>query len=222
MIYLTGSWGAGEILELLDRNTLGALVTSRHRKVEPARLTRWTWAMDNECYALGDAFDPEDYRKLLADFAGIPGCRFATAPDVVGDWQATLERAGEWLPAIRAAGFPAAFVLQDGQPVDRVPWPELDAVFVGGTDDFKESAAVRELVREAKWRGKWAHCGRVNSYRRFAIMVEFGCDSADGTFLRFAPSGNIPRVEMWLRRARADDMQLSLFAPNPDAYAAEA
>ena len=58
-------------------------------------------------------------------------CLFATAPDVVGDAQATLRRA-YMLGWIRYAGLPAALVAQDGLEHLAIPWDDFDALFLGG------------------------------------------------------------------------------------------
>ena len=60
-------------------------------------------------------------------------------------------------------------------------WPRIDALFIGGSTDWKLGAATRALVREAKRRGLWVHMGRVNSLKRIAYTAEIGCDSIDGT-----------------------------------------
>src|ERR1700685_4289310 len=39
---------------------------------------------------------------------------FATAPEVVGDAEATLRRSISWLPLIASMGYPPAFVAQNG------------------------------------------------------------------------------------------------------------
>ena len=56
----------------------------------------------------------------------------------------------------------------------------------------------RDLVAEAKERGKWAHMGRVNSMRRYDYARGIGCDSADGTYLTFGPTVNLPKVLKWI------------------------
>lgn len=126
-------------------------------------------------------------------------CRFAVAPDVVGDAAATLERSAPWLSRIRSLGIPAAFVAQDGQESLPVPWDEFDVLFIGGSTEWKLGRHVRDLVREAKSHGKWVHMGRVNSERRMRYASAIGCDSADGTYLAFGPDVNLPDVLAWLR-----------------------
>jgi hypothetical protein len=119
-------------------------------------------------------------------------------PDVVADADATLERFHRYRPVVAEAGYPVAFVAQDG--LERVPWPQIDCLFIGGTDAFKGSEWAIAAAAEARQRGKWVHVGRVNGDRRFRAWAPFA-DSCDGTFLRFAPSQNVPRLARWLDNA---------------------
>ena len=158
------------------------------------------WSADNGCFGKGwpgverwlawlDTYTPEERSR----------CLFAVAPDVVGDAAATLARSLPWLPEIRALGYPAAFVAQDGLEDLEVPWGSFDCLFIGGTTGWKLGPHARTLVTEAKARGKYVHMGRVNSERRFRYAAAIGCDSADGTFLAFGPDVNLPRIMAWLR-----------------------
>ena len=122
---------------------------------------------------------------------------FVVAPDVVGDARATYERSLPFLPIIRDLGFPAAYVAQDGQEDFPPPWDDLDCLFIGGSTEWKLSGYARDLIREAKARGKWVHAGRVNSKRRFAYFELLGADSADGTYIAFGPDLNLPNVLHW-------------------------
>lgn len=117
---------------------------------------------------------------------------------MVGDAAATLDRSAPWLPRIRALGYLVAYVAQDGIEDTPPPWDLLDVVFIGGTDTFKLGPVARALVAEAKARGKGAHLGRCNSRRRWLYAEAIGCDSADGTFLRFGPITNLPRMFAWM------------------------
>lgn len=69
--------------------------------------------------------------------------------------------------------------------------------------EWKLGAACAELVAEAKAAGKWVHMGRVNSWKRFAYAGSIGCDSADGTYVKFGPSVNAPKVLGWLDKQAA-------------------
>jgi hypothetical protein len=155
------------------------------------------WAADNG--AFGDAYVGDDaWLDWLARRPYDRGrCLFATAPDVVGDALATLERSAPFLPAIRGLGYPAAFVAQDGAEDTGVPWDELDCLFIGGTTEWKLSSAAESLVNQARSYGKWAHLGRVNSWKRWQVADAWGCDSCDGTYLAFAPDRWLPDVLSW-------------------------
>jgi hypothetical protein len=158
------------------------------------------WAADNGRYA-----SPEDYtdESYLAWLAKMPAesCLFATAPDVVGDAAATIEMSTPMLSRIRAAGYRVAFVAQDGLELLTPPWSDFDVLFIGGSTEWKLGAHAARLVNEAKLRGKWVHMGRVNSLRRMKYAESIGCDSADGTFLRFRPSG---RPDLWVDHVLAN------------------
>jgi hypothetical protein len=80
-----------------------------------------------------------------------------------------------------------------------VPWDEFDALFIGGSTEFKLGPVARPYAARRSARGKWLHMGRVNSERRFAYARAIGCDSVDGTFLTFGPETNLPRLLTWLR-----------------------
>lgn len=69
--------------------------------------------------------------------------------------------------------------------------------FIGGSTAWKLGPHARRLVADAKRRGKWVHMGRVNSLKRFRYAAAIGCDSCDGTYLRFGPDINLPKVLSW-------------------------
>lgn len=70
--------------------------------------------------------------------------------------------------------------------------------FIGGSDGWKLGPHARALTAEAKRRGKWVHMGRVNSLKRFRYAESIGCDSCDGTYLRFGPDKNLPKLLSWV------------------------
>jgi hypothetical protein len=127
-------------------------------------------------------------------------CLFAVAPDVLCDAEATLRRTERFYPAMRSwFGLPVAMVAQDGLERMDVPWPSFDALFLGGSTAWKLGPHARALTAEAKRRGKHVHMGRVNSLRRLQYADAIGCDSADGTYLAFGPSTNLPKLLGWMR-----------------------
>lgn len=160
---------------------------------------RVDWIADNAVFAgryPGDA----EYLAWLAERADRAAwCRFVVAPDVVADAAATLSLSAPMLPRIRALGFPAALVAQDGLEDLDVPWDDFDCLFIGGSTEWKIGPAARRLTAEAKARGKWVHMGRVNSRQRLLYAATIGCDSVDGTYLAFGPDRNLPTLLSWLR-----------------------
>lgn len=179
-----------------ERRDLGIIATPLS-----TRDSQWiddcAWVADNGCFT--KSFDEDRWWQWLNNYRHMAQrCRFATAPDVVGDHEATLERSLPWLPKIRDLGYPAAFVAQDGSSSATVPWDDLDALFLGGTTEFKLSDTAREIVEEAVVRGKFAHMGRVNSRKRLRLAHAWGCHSVDGTYLVFGPSVNLPKLVGWL------------------------
>lgn len=153
------------------------------------------YAADNGKFGKGYPGDAEWFAWL--DTLPRENCLFAVAPDVVADAAATLAESAPWLPKIRAAGFPAALVAQDGLEHLDVPWDDIDVLFIGGSTEWKLSPHAARLARQAKDRGKRVHMGRVNSGRRKAIADLFECDTVDGTFLAFGPDVNLPRLLAW-------------------------
>jgi hypothetical protein len=183
------------------REGLPAMLTPRMRQMPPEGQP---WAADNGRFA-----SPKDYTDAgyLAWLAKMPSetCLFATAPDVVGDAVATLAMSAPLLDPIRHLGYRVALVAQDGLERLAVPWDEFDALFIGGSTEWKLGDAVAGLAEEARRRGKWVHMGRVNSLRRLRHAQSIGCDSADGTHLRFmAPEYGKSRLAGWLADIHAN------------------
>jgi hypothetical protein len=194
------------VIDAMQTGTLGYIDTPAQGNKRPGGVV---WCADNGAYS--DKFDEAKWWDFLTSNAhDASTCLFAVAPDVVGDAEATIARSLPWLPKIRALGYPVAFVAQDGLICWRgelftdgfkssVPWDAFDALFIGGTTDWKLGAHARVIAAEAKRRGKWVHMGRVNSERRFEYARAIGCGSADGTFLTFGPDTNLPRLLAWTR-----------------------
>lgn len=212
MIYLSGI--PHPAIPLAGRPDLGVLITP-----DMGNRPDWLgaiqgWGADNACFTNPTGFSMKRYLDWLKGMEPWRStCLFATAPDVVGDARATWERSVPALPLIRAAGWPPALVAQDGMEnmLGMIDWSAFDALFVGGSTDWKLSQAAHRIVMEARRRGKWTHMGRVNSYRRLRLAHDHGCRSADGTFLRPAPDANVPRMLRWLDHLHR---QPSLLAPD--------
>lgn len=199
MIYLISTSHTRSALSLYALADVGAVMTPNSCKPSILRAYQPQWAADNGCWSHGEAFDLTRYLSWLTRMLPYqPKCLFATAPDVVGDALATWELSQASLPLIRQLGYGAALVAQDGIEHQRIEWRSFDALFIGGSTDWKLSEAAHLVIREAKARGKWVHMGRVNSARRFTAARLAGCDSADGTFISYAPDANSEILRGWL------------------------
>lgn len=201
MFYLSGHISRS-MRDVLEAGQLGLLQTPRTRyRLEGVGV----WAMDNGCYT--DTYPGDDaYMATLSKAeAHKDRCLFVCVPDVVGQANATLERFGPMAARISAAGWPVALVAQDGMTVDDLP-KGLPWLFIGGSTEFKLGPDAEALIRAAQAQGTKVHVGRVNSRKRFRKFAELGCDTADGTFIAFAPDQHLPKVLSWM----ADPVEMRL------------
>lgn len=193
MIYLTGATN--------DRDEPSLIAAGVGLMIQPGngylkRLGRYPyWAADNGC------FNPETYigdDKWLDWVANLPteGCLFVVVPDVSrkpdgtlgGDPAATWEKFKELAPVVRSMGYPVALVAQNGMedmPNVQEQLEACDVLFLGGDTAWKLGPDAEALVVKARALGKWVHMGRVNSFRRFHHGALIGCNSADGTYIKY-------------------------------------
>jgi hypothetical protein len=157
--------------------------------------TSLPWAADNGAFA---GFNEQKFLRMLDRIGGKKGCLFVVAPDVVTNARATLELFHAWHREIAARGLPVAFVAQDGQEALPVPWKRIDALFVGGSTEWKLSEHARALCRKAKAKGKWVHMGRVNTRKRMQLACSWNCDSVDGSGFSRWPDARIPKGLRWI------------------------
>jgi hypothetical protein len=177
---------------------LGVLMSPRGgHSVDWLRCTGLRWAADNDAFK---RWDPPQFLKALERWRDTPGCLFICAPDVWGDAVATMVRFHYWEPIIRSYGLPVALVAQDGiERLKYIPWPHLDALFIGGSNRWRASSVVPQFIQAAHQRGKWVHWGRIN-IGSVRIAQYRGVDSFDGSGFSRQPS-RIPRALEILRRA---------------------
>lgn len=153
------------------------------------------YAVDNEVFT--NRFEPGRFRRALErikEAHGTDDCLFVVAPDVVGDARATLARFPEWAAELSEMGYPVALAAQDGLEDLDVPWSEFDALFVGGTTEWKMSERAAALMHEAREQGKHLHVGRVNSWLR-VDQLRVKPDSIDGTHWAKRPDKYIRQWE---------------------------
>jgi hypothetical protein len=154
---------------------VGQLLTplTRYHLREPER----PWAIDNGGYS---GLDIKAFRYLLEREAHRQSnCLFVVVPDIVGSARRTLELFDHWAPQL--TGWRLAFACQDGQEHLPIPWTEINAVFIGGSTNFKCGESAAQIIRTAKAKEKWVHVGRVNHGERWEHFKKLGADSADGS-----------------------------------------
>lgn len=194
MLFLANA-SSQKVRDAMTSGVIGMLATPNEGRTPAPGVV---WAADNGCFSKNYVGDTKWLAWLARHAVHASRCLFATAPDIVGDAAGTLARSAPHLPAIRALGYPAALVAQDGLENLVVPWDEFDALFIGGSTEWKLSKAAAGLVVEAKARGKHVHMGRVNSRKRWSYAEHIGCDTVDGTFLAFGPDQNLRRMRNWI------------------------
>ncbi len=195
MIYFGNSCGNQKIIEAMQQKILGLITTPSGRK-SPEGFP--IWVADNGCFGKRYVGD-EKYLEWLQKYQPYTSqCLFATAPDVVGDYEATYLRSLPFLPKIKALGYKTAFVAQDGVEFSDIPWNSFDVLFIGGTTEWKLGKGARGITYVAKFKDKWVHMGRVNSFKRLKYAQTIGCDSVDGTYLTYGPEKNLPNLLSWL------------------------
>ena len=140
---------------------------SRRKIVRP-------YGLDNGCFS---RFEEKTWDNQVAAVK-IAEPVFVCLPDIVGDARRTLELFE--LFKTKTIGVHRALVLQDGIADFDIPWNDLSAVFVGGSDNFKISPECINACKAAKILNKWVHVGRVNTSGRLQNWLDLG-DSLDGS-----------------------------------------
>ncbi|MFG3438400.1 hypothetical protein ACGF0J_14245 [Nonomuraea sp. NPDC047897] len=195
MLYLAPP-STARIREHIHGGRLGAIVTPSSGNRVPEE--GW-WAADSGIFGSSYVGD-EAYMRWLEERAEFAGrCLFATAPDVVGNAFATINRSYPFLQRIREMGYPVALVAQDYMEFcNWWDWDDFDCLFVGGSTAWKLSPAAAVLARTAAAAGLWVHVGRVNSLKRLRYAARvMDADSADGTLLTNGPDAHLPAVLGW-------------------------
>jgi len=172
----------------------GVLASPAHRGVPAGVLAGLVWAGDNGAFTNG--FKPFKFFPWLEKMSPYRDtCLFIAVPDVLGDAIQTLDNYRHWVRLLE--GWPVAFVAQDGQ--ENLPFPNyFDALFVGGSTEWKTGPGARECVERAQALHKHIHIGRVNWRRRYKLFSDmpgsrvFTCD---GTRTRY--DGKAKALAAW-------------------------
>jgi len=168
-----------DVSENKYQNIAGDLLVAGQLITPLTRYSKWasSFAIDNGAFS---RFDPDAFRAIIArEQPAMEQCLFVVAPDVVGNARRTMEL---WVRRHRYIGtsWPIAFAAQDGAEHLTIPWNEMKALFIGGTDSWKDGCEARDLVKTAKILGLHVHIGRVNTPKRFKHFSDLGADTCDG------------------------------------------
>jgi hypothetical protein len=139
-----------------------------------ARAACVPYGLDNGCFS-GSL--PAAWNRLIQE-AEADRPVFVALPDIVGSARRTADLFTYF--ERKTNGLPRALVLQDGIGNVEIPWANIAAVFVGGSDDFKIAPEAIQAAKCAKMLGKWVHVGRVNTAARMENWIGLA-DSIDGS-----------------------------------------
>lgn len=212
MIYLTGviNEHVNTLKAALGLDVMLGMIVQPATACYGRHAIHYDWiGLDNGCFSeAGRArFTIPSYLKLIDRLQEDTAYNllWATAPDVVGDWEATLASSLPVLETIREHA-PVALVTQDGATPETVPWSQIDAIFVGGSTDWKFGTDSRRIMKEARRKNKWTHVGRVNSLKRMRMAERCGTDSCDGTYLSYTdPIRGLADLVNWLYEINGPD-----------------
>lgn len=133
-----------------------------------------TFAIDNGAFS---RFNKNSFVSLLRREESVKqNALFVAVPDRIGSHRETL-LLWEELNHL-CDGWKKAFVAQDGY--SGMP-SGAGALFIGGTDAFKDSSDALCAVADALSLGKHVHIGRVNTPVRFIRYHEAGAHTCDGS-----------------------------------------
>ena len=156
--------------EQADELIAGQLLTplTRYKKCEKV------FGIDNGAFS---GLDIKGFKSLLARYYDDRAdCKFVAIPDEVANHKQTLKLWDEHQHL--ADGYKKAFVIQDGFD----EWPSnADAVFIGGSTEFKDSYECQQIVLAALKDNKHVHVGRVNTFYRFYHFHCLGAHTCDGS-----------------------------------------
>lgn len=176
---------------------LGILTSAAHRGIPSGILEGRKFGVDNGVFT--GVFEEMRFLAHLDRLAPYQkNCLFVACPDVMNDACMTLENYDRYAPLIMLRGFKVAYVAQDGSEDLDFP-PYYDALFVGGSTEWKMSRAAVDVINTARTAGKWIHVGRVNSWLRFRHFKLCGAKSVDGTKVRYQRSHFLQEVTRWVR-----------------------
>lgn len=196
--------------------------TRTHRLVERSIANGWgrlfvdkptprseePWALDNGVFSAwksGSKWSAAAFLKSLEQSEELHRPMMAVLPDIVGGGAESIAHSMRWRAVLPDRRWYLA--VQDGMTRADVAavLPEVDGLFLGGTDEFKATAPTWCELAHAN--GKRFHYARVSTEDRLLAALACGADSADSSQMLWSTE-HWARFERWWRDAHA---QVSLF-----------
>jgi hypothetical protein len=136
------------------------------------------YGIDNGAYA---GFNAKRFMAIIRrQLPRRDRCLFVAVPDAPFSAQRTLEVFNHWRPEL--AGWPLAFVAQNGVDGSQIPWSQIKCLFIGGDDEMKDGREGASCARAAMAMGKWVHWGRLNGVERMIRVMNVMRDYPDWSF----------------------------------------
>lgn len=137
-----------------------------------------------------------DMPTLYYELSAPANLLWVLVPDVPRDAKATRENFDALHESM--GDLPVAYAVQDRAADHGIPFdaPNLRALFLAGSNGYKESKEMADIAAAAKAYGLWLHGAPCNSERRARLFASLGCDSFDGTGASKFPA-LIPRYLRW-------------------------
>ena len=128
------------------------------------------WVLDNGAYS---GFDRESFIRMQTVALDDDDCEWIVIPDRVGDHDETLRLFDEWMKEFDIPAHKAAFVAQNGCSQSLVPWEDIGCLFIGGTNEFKDSVvpSISQLKQQTGESGFTLD----GSTLRFGCYIGFIC-----------------------------------------------
>ena len=137
------------------------------------------YGIDNGAFS---GFREPAWRRLLVRQLEAQGrCLFVTVPDIVGAARRSVELFNCFACDGDMAEWPLALAAQDGLEDVDIPWAQVQALFIGGSTEWKMSKAAADVVNAAKILRKHVHVGRINTPDRWKHFESLGADTCDGS-----------------------------------------
>ena len=141
---------------------------------------------DNDCF--NSSYSDESFLSLVNRLAKYKErLKFIAVPDVPFNDKETLKKFYVWYETLKDFNLPLALVTQDEMLTKDIPWNKIQALFIGGSTEWKLSTESVNIIKEGQKKNKWIHVGRVNTPSRITLCKMLNVDSIDGTgFSMFA------------------------------------